>query len=368
MDEITTQAPAAALSLDNVSAAVSAAFNPCRDAVAAAVATAADVAFAYDDAAGNKAARSHVAKLRGIKGDIERTRKATKDAGLQFCRTVDSTAKEIVAEVEALITPHQAAIDEVANRQKLRLEQMQSIIESVSVGNIAEIRAAGIDSVSCRIAQIDGIEIRPELVYERTAEARAVKAGSLDALGKLLADLQREAAERAELERLRAEAAERKRLEDIRIAAEAAALNERIAAAERAAAEAARVEREKQEAEARAAAELERIKAESARKEAQAKAAAKREADAKTEAERQSKEIADLKQQQAAAEARRVADAKAREEAEAKAKAAKLAALNDRKSRAVVEVREFLQAEKGRGVADLIDAIAEGKIKTLILA
>lgn len=363
-DQLTTT-KVQALSLANVKSAVSAAFEQCREAAKVAEEAERDIAFAYDDAAGNKAARSHVAKLRSIKGEIERTRKATKDAGLQFCRMVDEEAKDVVSVVESIIAPHQSAIDEVANRHRLRLEQMQSIINAVSMPDMAELRTLGIGRVQAHIEQVESVDILPEVVFERTAEAKTTKAATLASLRNLLADLQREAAERAELERLRAEAAERQRQEELRKAAEQAAERERIAAEQKAKEMAELVERQKREAERRAAEELDRVKAEAQRKEQkareQAEAAKKREADAKAQAERQAKQIAELKRQQAEAEEKRIKEQKERE-------AAKLAALSERKNKAVEEVRAFLAQEKGRGVPELVEAIANGTIKTLILA
>ena len=66
--------------------------------------------FDYRDEWDNKAARSWVHELRGIKGLIERARKDAKAVHLERGKAVDENAKLLEAAVQGLIEPHETAI------------------------------------------------------------------------------------------------------------------------------------------------------------------------------------------------------------------------------------------------------------------
>ncbi|MCZ3096382.1 hypothetical protein NYZ34_19860, partial [Acinetobacter baumannii] len=113
------------------------------------------------------------------------------------------------------------------------------------------------EAVTAKINELTEIAI-DESWQEFMAEATAKKRGALESMHALLGDLQKRAAEAAELERLRREKAEEEQRDrDAKIAAEAA-------------------ERARREAEEKAKAEA----AEAARKIAEAAAAAKAQAEA----------------------------------------------------------------------------------------
>ena len=77
--------------------------------------------FDYTDKKGEKAARSHIYKLRQSKAAVEDVRKKEKAESLEYGRRVDSEAKPLIAEFEAMIAVHQAPIDEIKHIEEDRV-------------------------------------------------------------------------------------------------------------------------------------------------------------------------------------------------------------------------------------------------------
>jgi hypothetical protein len=203
---------------------------------------------------GEKAARSHIAKLRTVKADIDRKRVALKADALALGKRIDAVAKDLTAEVEGMIEVHQKPLDEAARKE-------------------AEAAAA----IAAEAARVE-------------AEKQAAVQAELD-------KLRREAAERAEADRKAAEAAERAAREE-RIAKEAAAAERKKAE------DAALAEARRKEAETQAAINAEREKTAKAQREAEQARREKAEAEAKLAREAKAKADADAK---------RAADVKHRE-------------------------------------------------------
>ncbi|AWL03378.1 hypothetical protein ACFOHT_04725 [Massilia oculi] len=290
----------------------------------------ASLVFDYESPKGNKEARSHVNTLRLTKGALERTRKAAKEESLRVGRAIDAEAKEINARIEAMITVHQTAIDEIEQREKQRVADLAE--------RLAELRNTGAGArtsgeLAEAIAQLEPLVVGDDW-QEFKPQALEVKDDLLRNLRVRHAEYLADEAKEAELARLRAEAAERERLER-----EAAIVR---AAEERAKAEAARAA---QEAEARAAAEREaaarrelelklaaetaerrRVEAEQRAEQERIDAAARAERqqqEAKEQAERQAKEAAERAERQAAEAVRREQERVAAEQAAAAAEQAR---------------------------------------------
>ena len=94
------------------------AYNEFRGQLAELKANNAALVFDYANPLGNKAARSHVYKLRQTKAAVDKVRKAEKEASLERGRKVDAEAKEIMSEIEAMIDIHQKPLDEIEEREE----------------------------------------------------------------------------------------------------------------------------------------------------------------------------------------------------------------------------------------------------------
>lgn len=249
--------------------------------------------FDYEDPKGNKAARSHIYKLRKTKTAVDNCRKQEKKASLEYGRKVDSEAKEIISEIEDMISVHQKPIDEIERREEERVATILSKIEEIR--GIPE-TFRGDDAsfeILAEITRLDEDHITEEFYQEFIEQAAGAKQMTLDRLREMYINRQRYEAEQAELQRLRAEADAREKKErEKQIAKEAAerakreaekkAERERIASEQREQAlkdAQERAEREKREAEERAA------QAEKNAKEAAVRAAKEAEAKAKRDAE-----------------------------------------------------------------------------------
>jgi len=301
--------------------------------------------FDYADPKGEKLARSHIHGLRTVKGSIERQRKDLKAEALKWGRRVDAGAKELTAEIEAMIEVHQKPLDEIAEREAARVAAIDEAINAITEPGegLTLVREPTADHIAEVLESVTAIEITAEVYQERMAEATTLRNAELHRIGELLKAQQTREAERAELERLRKEAEEKARQEREAELIKQAADNARRKAEEQA-------ERERVAAEAKAKAEREA--AENIARE-EREAAARREAELKAEADRLKRE---------AAEAEERARVKAQREAEAE-RAAEAKREADRKHAAKVkgEAAKALQSIDGidaKIAASVIDMIA----------
>lgn len=250
-------------------------YNEIRAQLAELKAKNAAMTFDYATVKGAAAARSHIYILRKRNADIERVRKATKAEALEFGKKVDSVAKELSGEVEAMIAVHEKPLLEIEERETARIDKHQkNLADLILVPGIELPRNAQ----ACRnlLSRIAGTPIDKSW-DEFEQQAREAQGTSIRILETRLAELTKQEAEAAEVIKLReevakrdaadraraAEEAQKKRDEEIRQQAEAKAKREAEAAAERAsraAADAALAEARKKEAEAQAAINAEREK------------------------------------------------------------------------------------------------------------
>lgn len=255
------------------------------------------VIFDYASKKGEKEARSHIFSLRKSKGALERVRKEAKDESLRIGHAIDSEAKSIEARIEAMIEVHQKPLDEMAAREKERVDAL-----NVRMAAFPGAVCNTVDEVKAEIERVTAIEVGPDW-QEFMAEATQEKLHTLEGLSLRLAELTKRDEEAAELARLRAEADARAQADREAAIAKAAADKAQREAEEKAAAEQAKVQ-----------AALDAAKAEAARKEA---AAIKAADDAKAEAARK-EQAAALAIQQEREKAQQEKEAAARREAELK--------------------------------------------------
>lgn len=139
--------------------------------------------FDYHDPAGNKAARSQVFRLRQTKADVERVRKVAKAEALEYGRKVDSVAKELTAEVEAMIDVHQQPLDEIEQREAAKKRAEQEAAETAARAEAERIEAerqaelakerAEAERLRAELAAREQRERDERLVREATERARA---------------------------------------------------------------------------------------------------------------------------------------------------------------------------------------------------
>jgi len=247
--------------------------------------------FDYESKEGNKAARSHVAKLRVLKADIERARKEAKADALEYGRKVDGAAAEYREQVETMIEVHASPLREIKEREERKKENLHLC------GKIEVSRHLDTGALISLYNQIDAMDPEGD---EAVIEA---KEKALEETKKAMKAAQKREAEAYELERLRAEklrrqqeeqreAEERARMEEIEKAAklraaqeaEAARLREELAKKEAEEAKRQAAEAEKRAAELRAEIEEERAKVQAELKAERERKAAE-EADKRTEAQ-----------------------------------------------------------------------------------
>lgn len=174
------------------------------------------IVFDYEDPKDNKAARSHIYKLRQTKSAVEKARKQEKAASLEYGRAVDAQAKEIVGEIESMIDVHQKPISEIEQREKDRIEKHQNHIEGMrEVANQSE-HPDGVQLNSAEYQQalsyLESIKI-DDSWDEFVAEAAKTKDDCIATVKQKLDSRLKYEAEQEELSRLRKEAEEREQKE-----------------------------------------------------------------------------------------------------------------------------------------------------------
>ena len=293
--------------------------------------TNAEFVFDYADKDGNKAARSHIYKLRETKAAIEKAAKAEREDAIAHQKRVIAKEKELVAVVVEMIEVHDAPLREYEAKEEARRAAIQERIAMMRPTSevLATASALALRTMLADLETLDTTTGFDELSHDAFA-ARVV---SIDLLRPAIAAAEKREQDAADLERLRAEAEAR------RIADEAAEVERlRVAMEEAAKVEAARLAEEKRAADEKAKAEeAERI-AEALRKQAEKAEAdrlaiiaqAERDRDMAAQAAQKALQEAEARQEAAlAAERKRVADEQAAKEAE---EARKMADLEHRRT------------------------------------
>lgn len=266
----------------------------------------ATVVFDVTNGKGMEQAKKARAELREHRVSLEKERVRIKAPALERCRQIDSEAKRITAELEALEEPIDAQIKKEEQRKELeKAAKEQAERERIAAINARfdAIKALPLRAVDATAEQIEAVIAEAEVIdpasfpselqaaaqYEQRLAINALRA-ALDARLSADEEAARIKAEREELEQLRAEAAAVQAEKD-RLAEEE---RQRIAAEERRKEDQARAERDAIERVEREAREAEQARIDAERAEARKREDAEREAAQKK-----------LREEQAAAAAER---------------------------------------------------------------
>jgi hypothetical protein len=269
-------------------------YSPTEQALAELRQKYAAVVFDTSTPKGMEAAKAGRAELRGYRVALEKKRVEIKAPALERSRQIDTEAKRLTAEIEALEDP----IDAVIKKEEQRKEAEKAAKEQAERDRIAAVnarfdslKALPLSAVGKGLAEIDAL-IEEAQAFEPETFEEDMRYAAVHERRKTIADLRnlrdaREAqdAAQAEVEKQLAELAELRAADEARRAEDAR----------------------------KAAEDAERLEAERRGRE-MAEAAAKREAEAaeRAELERQRQEIADKDRQ--AAQERAAADAAAKAE------------------------------------------------------
>jgi colicin import membrane protein len=326
----TEQAGALAPPVEELQATALSAWDSLTAQIAMAEEESAGKVFDYRDKWDNKEARSWVAKLRRIKGGIERARKDAKAVHIERGKAVDNAAKVLEASVQGLIAPHEDALNAIQAEEDARIAAHRSVLEFIAT------LADGVTTAADAEARIVELEAIDTTTLEEFATAGGNRqAETLEKLHALRDTLQQQEAERAELEALRKEREER----------EAAARAEQL-----------RLEGERRE---RERAERDRQQEIIRAREREARARAD------VEASRRAQEDAE----------RRAAEAEARERQAAEARAAELerqyeaerAAAEAQATRRVELIESLIAAMRGKKAAEVATAMVEGSFHPAVV-
>lgn len=249
-------------------------------------------------------------KIGRSKTAIDAEGKKLKEQYTVFTKKIDAERKLAREQLEAEQARIRKPLDDWEQAEKDRATELQNRVNQLT----QQFRSMTSSDIKADIERIKSIEIDDSFM-EFKDKAKLAKFETLELLGELLIQAEKQEAEQAELEKQRIAEQERlQREHDERVAREAAN-KARFEAEQKAKEEAERVDREKQEAAEREA----RLKAEK-------EAALLREAELKRQAEEQAKQAEIQKQQAIEAERLRIEKEQAdKAEAERKAEEARLA-------------------------------------------
>lgn len=266
--------------------------------------------FNYADPKGNKDARSHIYSIRKVRSALEAARKDAKAAALEYGRTVDSEAKRIEGELNAMIAVHETPLLEIEAKETARIEEIKARVATLdaylTIPATADSKVWGdeLDRVSAFVIDASLAEFMAPASIAKDASITAIKARFL-ALAKAeddakeLARLKQEQVAREQREReaiIAREAAEKAtkdaqdKAERDRLAVEQEAKRkeqEQAAALQRQQEATAKAEREAEESKQRAIKAEQDAKDRAEKAEREAKAKAERDLSAQLESERQ---------------------------------------------------------------------------------
>ena len=179
--------------------------------------------FDYADPEGEKAARSHINKLRKVKTKISDVHKEAKADALAFGRALDGKKRELTGKVDGMIAVHQEPLDAIKAEMVAKAMEKVRIIEEAEAKRLAELEAR-----EAKVREAEEKVIAEKVEAEQRIAAEQARADQVER-EKRIAE---EAAERAKIQaEQKAKAdAEAKELAEIRCKEEAEATeNKRIA-------------------------------------------------------------------------------------------------------------------------------------------
>lgn len=161
--------------------------------------------FDYRDDEGNKAARSHIAKLRKVKTKIAGIHKDAKSDALAVCRILDEKKRELTGEIEEMIAFHKDELDAIEAEQQAKIDAEKQRLEEEEAKRLAEIETReqavreAEEKIAAEKAAADQVEREKRIAEEAAAEATetAKREAKAEAEAKVLARIRHEEAEEA---------------------------------------------------------------------------------------------------------------------------------------------------------------------------
>lgn len=178
--------------------------------------------FDYEDAKGNKEARSHIYKLRQTKSAVDKVRKEAGKDALEYKKLVDSKGNTIIATIQNMIDVHQKPLIEIENREKERVAKHQETIDCLQRYLNHDFFGESSETIENHIRSLCQFEPTEDL-EEFMGPATKIYKEALNKAETALKSRVKYESEQLELERLRKEKAEQERKErEAKIAKEAA--------------------------------------------------------------------------------------------------------------------------------------------------
>lgn len=180
------------------------------------------LSFDYRDSEGNKAARSHIAKLRKVKTKISEIHKDAKAEALAVCKALDGKKRELTGEVEEMIAVHKAPLDAIEAEQQAKIDAEKLRLEEEEIKKRAELEAreAAVQEAEAKIAaekaEAERIEREKRIAEQaaETAKAQAEAKAKVEAEAKELARIRQEEAEKTKEQKRIANKKHRKEIEN----------------------------------------------------------------------------------------------------------------------------------------------------------
>lgn len=157
------------------------------------------IIFDYRDSEGNKAARSHIAKLRKVKTKIADIHKEAKAEALAVCKALDGKKRELTGEVEEMITVHKAPLDEIEAEQQAKIDAEKHRLEEEEAKRQTELEAReeAVRVAEAKIAAEKAETERAEREKHIAEEAAAKAKSEAEAKAKAEADAKELAVKKA---------------------------------------------------------------------------------------------------------------------------------------------------------------------------
>ncbi len=150
---------------------------------------------------GNAEARSHVHSMRLMKGRLDRTRKSTTAEALEFQRRVNSEAKVIEAELDALIEVHAIPLQKLEEQEAERKAGHEATLRELeSLGALPALQPSNLIEVNLQKARDFVVDGSLDEYQER---ATAIKHTTCAALEVMLTTSRQYESDQAELARHR---------------------------------------------------------------------------------------------------------------------------------------------------------------------
>jgi hypothetical protein len=249
-----------------------------RESLAAMKEENAALVFDYESRDGAKEAKSHIRGIRSVKGALEKARKQAKAAALEYGRRVDSEAKEIEAELDAMIEVHERPLKEIEEREARRRQESERQAQHYATAHALRMGETA-ESIRERMQAVEADKPLAEIHGEAIDEANAAWSAAVAALSAASELAEKQEAEAAELARLREEAARREAEDRAKAEEEARRRREDEIRAEAEATARQEAERQAAAREAELQAEADTAKAEAARAKEEAENLRRRVAD-----------------------------------------------------------------------------------------